>query len=173
MRLQDFLNSATNSAPVKHIKIKVQGEGTNKSGKVSGTVDATLVFVSETERAEAIRDAHKVVREGNLAEVTLENEIAFQVLHRALRDSTSDNYIVPFAESVKGLKNALVLVEAQRVYNEYSNFMEEEYPPSVDSKQFEELVKEAEGKSLAALLSEYGSSAIRQALPSLAVRFGK
>lgn len=176
MKLGDFLSQAGSStpAPTKPVKFKILGRGPMGEQLVCDA-EASLVFVDEHQRQEAIRDSHKAQRALYGADPVppdrLDDEISYQFLLRALR--TVEDPRVAFAASVRELRNALTLRTAGELMQTYNAFAAEEFPDAIDQKEFDDLVKEAESKSLAVLLSECGFSRIYRALPSLAGRFGK
>lgn len=179
MRLGDhFLNPATSRvAPVKHVKFKVVGLSLANGEPLIADAEATFVFCDESQRQLAFRDAHKEMKalygDAHIPQERLNEEILYQFLFRALRESSSDGYRVMFANSVKELKNALVYKTAAELDEQYNAWIDEEFPSDLDAGEFEELIKDAEGKSLAVLLKESGFYKIRRALPSLAIRFGR
>ena len=179
MNLDDFLASAGGAfpAPVKHVKFRAIGRNPSGPDLMAVEVEATLVFVSESERQQVHRDAwaemRKLYKDDPIPPSRIEDEIIYHFLFKALRDSSSQSYIAPFARSVEGLKKALVITTATEVYSEYQAFVRDEFPERMDAEEFKALVDAAEKKSLADLLSGPESYSIRRALPSLAAHFGQ
>lgn len=176
MKLSDFLNAQGRArpAPTRPINFKVLGRDQRASVMVADA-SAELAFVPEGARQEALRDADKIVMDayGSATVPTdrREDERAYHVLYRALRDK--DDPRQPFADSISELKGALVLPEAQRLYNEYKQFEAEEFPDIVDAEMFERMVEEAKKNSLSDLLSSFGFDVVRRSMPGLISRLGK
>lgn len=173
MKLHDFLTAQGRSrpAPTRPVTFKVLGVDQRMQGLVA-EAQAELAFVPESVRQEALRDAERVIREtygeDSIPDDRREDERSYHVLHRALRDK--DDVRQPFADSVKELKNALVLSEARRLWIAYQQFVEEEFPDIVDAETFERLVEESKKTSLPALLSSFGFDAVRRSMPGLLAR---
>jgi hypothetical protein len=142
---------------------------------MSAEVTATLAYVDEFQRAEALAAAEKSVRSrfptGPLPEVQLGNEETYQILFRALRDAEDPKR--PFADSVDELRLSIVKPVAAWLYREYELLIEEEFPTIPTDEQFDELVADAEKKSLRALLTSMGFLRLARALPSLAAHFAR
>ena len=176
MKLGDFLSQAGSStpAPTKPVKFKVLGIN-GEGQQVTAEAEAVIVFVDEHARQEAIREAHKDVRERwkneDVPPDRLDDEITYQFLLKALR--TADDPRRSFCASARELRNALTLRVCGSLMQQYRAFADEEFPDDVDNATLEELIKEAEKKSFADLISARGFSLIHRALPFLAARFGK
>lgn len=173
MRLGDFLSAAR---PIPHKPIKFKAIGKDPSGNVATTdVDAVFVFVDEHERqrarVEAMEALKKEYKDAEPPPAVVSDEIAYHFLFRALRDAQDER--ITLAESVRALKNALVAKEAARLDEEYNAWIDLEYPDSVTAEEFEKMKQEAKSLFFADLLTAYGFSAIRKALPSLARAYGK
>jgi hypothetical protein len=173
MKLAAFLavHGRSLPAPTRSVKFKILGADVRKSGTVA-PAEAEIAFVSETSRQEALRNADAAIAteyEGQLPSGDRrEDERMYHVLHRALRDK--DDVRQPFAESPDELKAALVLPEAARIWREYLQFVDEEFPEWVDAETFEKLVAESKKTSLPDLLSSFGSDVVRRSMPGLLSR---
>jgi hypothetical protein len=173
MKLNDFLTAQGRSrpAPTRPVNFKVLGVNGQMAGLVADA-GAELAFVPEAARQEALRDANRAVAEAYVdqpvPEERRDDEGKYHVLFRALRDK--DDVRQPFADSVKELKNALVLPEAARLWREYHQFVDEEFPDAVDADTFEKLVEEARRSFLSDLLSRFGFDAVRRSMPGLLAR---
>lgn len=172
MQLSDFLDPATHSAatpaPTRTVRFKLA------NARVVANATAELAFVVDEKRLEALRDADKHIAKTYSAEPSVSarwDEEMYFILQRALRDS--DDVEKPFARTPLELRNALVFVEARRVYDEYLRFVREEFPADFSPEEFLEIVEDAKKKPLPILLSERGSEQIRSVLPSLVAHFGK
>jgi hypothetical protein len=176
MKLHDFLTAQgrAHPSPTRPVAFKVLGVDGQMQGLVADAA-AELAFVPEAARQEGLRDAERAVREqyGEDAapEDRRDDEGKYHVLFRALRDK--DDVRQPFADSVKELKNALVLPEAARLWREYHQFVDEEFPDAVDAETFEKLVEAAKTSFLPALLSSFGFDAVRRSMPGLLARLRK
>lgn len=153
MRLADFLNSPNRSksaipAPTQPVTFKALGRDPHGEEYLV-ECKATLGLVDENRRDEAIDDTEARMRakypDGTAPEEKRRNEMAYQVLLRAMRDA--DDTRVQFAASVDELRSALVMPEATRLYGEYVRFVEEEFPAAPTTKQFQALTREAEKNS--------------------------
>lgn len=138
---------------------------------LAADVRALLQFVSETDRAEANRDADRVVnstlKPGETApETAREDERALHVLFRALRDIDPPHG--PLCRTVDELRGALTLPAAQDLWAEYQRYLSEEFPPYVDPVEFGKIVEAAKSKSFLTLPEGLDSVAVRRSLPSLA-----
>lgn len=102
---------------------------------------AALVFVSEAQRQDALRDAAaNLPRGGNL-----EDEENYWVLMAALRDA--DNPVMPFVpgNDVKMLKSALIIHQVRWLIREYKRFVDDEYPELITIDQKQDLEEQARG----------------------------
>lgn len=177
MKLGNFLERSRKGqatpAPTRPVKFRVLSKDSNGERTIV-EASAVLAFVDDEERREALIAAEKSLREefptGEIPSERLKEEYAYHVLARALRDE--EDTAAQFATDVKQLRRALHSMDRVRIYDEYVAFIADEFPEDVDQDTLEKLVEEAEGKSLRALLSDYGYSQIRAALPSLAARYG-
>lgn len=171
MKLSDFLSQAgghASLAPTKPVKFKVLGR--NQGGEqVVADAEAILVFVSEKERQEAIRDAHQELRrlydKMPVPDERLSDEISYQLLFRALRDSTDQR--VAFAGSVPELRAAMSLRVCSELVATYHEWVAQEFPEEIDEEQFQKLVEEAKKVCFFDLVSAFGSRTIQRAMPSL------
>jgi hypothetical protein len=176
MKLSDFLNAQGRArpAPTRPIAFKVLGVDGQMNGRV-GDASAELAFVPEAPRQEALRDAERAIRDhyGDqpIPEDRRDDEGKYHVLFRALRDR--DDVRQPFADSVKELKNALVLPEASRLWREYNQFVDEEFPDLVDAETFEKLVEEAKNHFLGDLVCSFGFDVVRRSMFGLLARLKK
>lgn len=173
MRLGDFLSGQ--SRPIPHKPVKFRAIGKSPSGEhVTFDVDAVFVFVDEHERAKArVEAAAQLKKDFNDAEIppsVASDEIAYHFLYRALRDASDTR--VHFAESVRVLKNALVARECARLDILYNEWTEQEFPDDVSDEDMAKMTEEAKQRFFGDLLSDYGYSQIRRALPFLAKTFG-
>ena len=170
MKLGDFLTRAGSSrpSPTRSVSFKVIGYDKQHVKHISDAT-AELAFVNETERQEALRDANKIVKEAyGEAEIPpgrRDDEAKFHILFRALRDT--DDVRQPLAESVKELKNALVLPEAIKVWEAYCQFVAEEFPDQIDAEMFQKMVEEAKQCFFVDLLLHFGSDVVLHAMPGL------
>lgn len=163
------------AAPTKTVTFKVVGRDAD-GRQIISDASAALVFVDEREREAALIESEKFLRtkfpDGvMLSADRLLDSNTYHLLQKALRDS--DDARKPFAFTVDDLKSCLQRNHAVKVYADYLRFVDEEFPEEVDSDTFEELAEAAGKKSLSDLLSQFGSSVIRRALPSLAARLSK
>lgn len=178
MRLGEFLNAmhrdGAPEAPTCPVRFKAIARGAHGEEYLVDC-NAVLAFVDESKRDKAIDAAEAVLRraypDGSAPAEKRRNEVAYQVLLYALRDA--DQHRTQFAASVDELRAALVQPVATRLYTEYIEFVDEEFPDEVTPEQLEEMAKEAEKNSFGDLLTSYGYLTIRRALPSLAARFGR
>lgn len=176
MDLADFLSTASRAvpAPTRTVKFKLIGSGSDSTRVI---VDATaeLAFLDDAERLEALRAAADYVKKTYKGEEPVMSrrydEEMYFILRRALR--RTDDISEPIARTELELRNALVLPEALRLWDEYQRFVREEFPPDYSEEETRELVEEAKKKSLIALLSERGSGPIRAAWASLVVASGE
>ena len=131
--------------------------------------EALFRFVNEEERADlsAKADAEVAKRyEGRAVPPDrLRDERTFYLLHAALRDADSPKDAL--AASVLLLRRALVLEEAQRIQQEYDQWIAEEFPPHVSDEEMKQLIEDAKKNSLADLLTSYGYKRTLSALRSL------
>jgi len=174
MRLGEFLSAAR---PIPHKPVKFRAIGKSPSGgPVASDVDAVFVFVDETERArarvDAIAELKKDFKDADYPPSVLSDEITYHFLYRALRDGGDAEYRVMFAENVRALKNALVAREAARLDEMYNEWVEQEFPEDVSDEDMAKMTEDAKLRFFGDLLSAYGYSRIRRALPSLAKVFG-
>jgi hypothetical protein len=136
---------------------------------------AVLAFVDEKRRDEAMDAAETAIRrvysDGNAPAEKRSNEIAYQVLVRALRDA--DDPRVQFAESVEQLRSALVQRVATHLYGEYLDFVDDEFPEVITPEQFADLVEQAKKCSAPVLLTSIDYWTLRRALPGLVAHFAK
>jgi hypothetical protein len=173
MKLGAFLERARKGqarpAPTKAVKFKILAHDGQGDRVVVEDVTAALVFLDDAERQEALDAADKAA--GDKSATLIAEERQYQILSRALRDD--EDYAVQFAKDAGELRRAMHSMERQRIYDEYVQFIADEFPDEISAEDFDKLVEEAQGKSLPALLSSFGYSRIRAALPSLAARFGR
>ncbi len=171
MQLHDFFTTANRAvpAPTRKISLRLLGSNAESAERLVADATAELAFVSDADRLEALRecDAHiqKIYKGVEPPSFRRFNEEVYFILLRALRDPEDVNK--PFARTPLELRNALVLVEALRAYDEHVRFMAEEFPPAISPAEERELVEEAKKNSLLALLSSRGSDPIRAAWPAL------
>lgn len=160
-------------APTKHVKLKLVQD-------IDGVLHvadapAVLRFVPEDEAEECRIAAEKELRQqfpdGNIPSDLLADSKAFHILQRALRDA--DDPRRAFALSVRELKSAMQQRVGVETWTIYQIWVAEEFPEQVDDETFEELVEAASKKSLPDLFSQFDSSKIRRAWPSLVAHFGK
>ncbi len=177
MRLGDFLNTTVEghvAAPLHPVTFKAIKRGKHGEEYVI-EMKAVLAFVDEKRRDDAIDAAEAAIRrvypDGNTPAEKRSNEIAYQVLLRALRDG--DDPRVQFAENVEQLRSVLVQRVATHLYGEYLDFVDEEFPEVITPEQFAELVEAARKKSLSDLLTSTDYWTLRRALPGLVAHFGK
>lgn len=177
MRLGDFLNVTVEgqvTAQTHPVTFKAIKRGKHGDEYVI-EVKAVIAFVDEKRRDEAMDAAEAAIRrvypDGNAPVEKRSNEIAYQVLLRALRDA--DDARVQFAESVEQLRAVLVQRVATYLYSEYLDFVDEEFPEVITPDQFAELVEAARKKSLSDLLTSTDYWTLRRALPGLVAHFGK
>lgn len=174
MKLGDILSGSGSCrpAPTRLASFKVVGYD-NAHGRVVADATARLTFVDERSRLDALAEVNADLAKTHKTEPATaarrSDEEIFHVLFRALKDA--DDPRQPFAESVTALKNALVISVARELWEEYSAFVAEEFPPWIDEEEFKALVEEAKKKSLSDLLSSPSSSQIRRAMPSLVAHF--
>src|SRR5437660_205856 len=115
MKLHDFLTAQGRArpAPTRPVTFKVLGVDGQMQSLVAEAA-AEIAFVSESLRAEALREADAAIAKEYggqpIPDDRREDERMYHVLHRALRDR--DDVRQPFADGVRELKNALVLPEA-------------------------------------------------------------
>lgn len=171
MKLGEFLSqqgAGARQAPTRTARVKLVGVDGQMLGRVADA-RAEIAFVPEAARQEALRDADRAIRDlygkDPPPDERRDDEHKYHILHRALRDC--DDPRQPFADSVRELKGALVLAEAARIWAEYCQFVEEEFPDSVDTETFERMVEEAKKASLPGLISSYGFDAVRRSMPGL------
>lgn len=174
MKLHDFLGQQARPAPTRTVTFRIMGNDSRMVGRVA-TATAEIAFVPEGVRQRAIREAEKAIAEEYAGEPVpadrREDERSYHILFHALRDK--DDVRQPFADSVKELKGALVLPEAQRLWSEYKQFEAEEFPEWVDGDTFEKLVEEAKKNSLSVLLSSFGFDVVRRSMPGVIARLAK
>lgn len=173
MILSDLLNSPK-AHHVNGRAIEITVIGRNQQAEVVQVQDRVRFrFVSEQERADLFAKADAVVNarySGRPPADRQQDERNYHVLHAALRDA--DNPSRPFAESVSALCSALVLAEAQRVFQEFDKWVDEEFPASVPEDEMAALVEEAKKNSVDALLRSRGYKQTLSALRSLAATSG-
>lgn len=177
MRLGDFLSTTVEgqvAAPVHPVTFKAIKRGKHGEEYVI-EMKAALAFVDEKRRDEAMDAAEAAIRrvypDGNAPVEKRSNEIAYQVLLRALRDA--DDPRVQFAESVEQLRSVLVQRVATHLYAEYQDFVDEEFPEVITPEQFADLVEQATKKSMRDLLISTDYWTLRRALPGLVAHFGR
>jgi hypothetical protein len=152
MRLADFLSVRNRGnatpAPTQPIAFKAIARDAN-GDEYLVDCKALIAFVDENKRDQAIDAAEAVLRAkyagGSGPDEKRRNEVAYQVLLRALRDA--DDPRVQLASSVDELRSALVMPEATRLYGEYVKFIDEEFPATPTPQQFDKLAAEAEKNS--------------------------
>ena len=152
MRLSDHLNAqvraGTTPAPTHPVTFRALARGTRGDRYVVDT-PAMLAFVDEDEREAALDAAEAAVRrvypDGTAPEEKRRNAVAYEILLRALRDAAEPR--AQLAASVEELRKALVQPVATRLYADYIEFVEREFPATPTAKQFEELAEEAEKNS--------------------------
>jgi hypothetical protein len=176
MQLGDFLQNAgsDNPAPSKTVTFKIVNSNPSTGELRQIEVTASLVFVAEHKRQEALRNAlletRKSFPDGNIPAARLSDEETYQILALALRDSDDPR---KFFSSVQQLKACLVRPVAEELISIYDAFMSAEFPAWIDKEQFEKLVQDAQSKSLADLLLSTDSLTVLRALPGLAYHFAK
>jgi hypothetical protein len=152
VRLADFLSgrNRANATPAPTQPVTFKAIGRDAHGE-EYLVDCKglVAFVDENKRDQAIDAAEAVLRtkypDGSAPDEKRRNEVAYQVLLRALRDA--DDPRVQLAASVDELRSALVMPEATRLYAEYVKFVDEEFPATPTPQQFDKLTAEAEKNS--------------------------
>lgn len=177
MKLGDILSAKNQAGLVpsvtKPVEFKITAKGKASGEHLTATVRAVLSFVTEEERAEAIKDAGDAVAkryaERAPGDSAMSNEIALHMLARALRDADDPRQM--FA-TVDELRKALVQGVATRLYSEYLAYESEEFPDTVSDATMTKLLGDAKKKSLVDLLYSYGSSLILRVLPTLAIASG-
>ena len=175
MKLGEFLSAGNQQpAPVKPVKFRIIGKNLDGIQLISDA-EAVLTFIDEHTRQEAIKDAQKecaaLYGKEPIPAERIDDQVTYHFLTKSLR--TTEDYRVQFATNANELRRALTLRVAGDLMTAYREFVAEEFPDFIDQEEFDKLVKEAESKSLAVLLSEFGFSKIYRAFPSLAAQFGK
>lgn len=179
MRLHDFLSQGrSRPAPTRPITFKIVGTDAQEMALV-GEATAVLAFVSESQRHEAFRqieadlakEYHGAEGAPDVPTARHDDECMYAILRIALRDK--DDPRQPFCNSVKELKQALVMSEAAEIWKAYKQFEAEEFPEWVDKDTFSKLVEDAKKNSLSALLSSFGSDVVRRSMPGLIARLAK
>ncbi len=168
MQLGDFLSTAGSvpPAPVEPVNFNVLHEDQGGERRKI-PVNAILVCITEKVRQKCLREALAHLRKEypqGIPPARLEEEERYQILAEALRDA--DDPRKAFS-SVVQLRNALVSSETAEVWAAFTVFMDREFPPSISSEEFAQLVEDAKKKSLSALLGSIESSKILRALPGL------
>lgn len=163
MKLSDLLDSPQ-AHHVRDRRVNVRVLGLNARGEVFKAEEApvALRFVNEQDKAEAHRDADRLVREqyadaGDVPEDRREEERIYHVLFRALR--CADEPAKPWADTVLQLKRCVTSREAMRLWNEYKGWEMEEFPAVLDPETFSKLVEDAKKNFLPDLLKSYGFNA--------------
>lgn len=152
MKLSDHLNAqvraGTTPAPTHPVTFKALARGPRGDRYVVDT-PAVLAFVDEDERETALDAAEAAVRhvyaDGSAPAEKRRNAVAYEILVRALRDPNEPR--AQLAGSVEELRKALVQPVATRLYADYIEFVEREFPATPTRQQFEELADEAEKNS--------------------------
>jgi hypothetical protein len=130
---------------------------------------AELAFVTEFDRQEAMRTAEKELKalygSEEISDDRRRDAYTYHILQRALRDA--DDVRTAFAGSVKELEKALVLPEANKIWSEYIQFCDEEFPDYVDPDTFEKLVAAAKKDSVSTLISTFGYEDVRRSMPGV------
>jgi hypothetical protein len=161
-------------APTRPVAFKAIGRD-GEGNRIVRDVAAVLEFVDEDDRETARIEAEKELRKsfpaGDPPADVLNDARAYRVLLLALRDA--DDPRKPFALSFPELRRSLHHLEARRIYLDYLDWCDLEFPSQIDDDQFDALVEEAKKKSFGDLLSSHDSLLIVRALPSLVARFGK
>ena len=132
--------------------------------------EALLSFVSESDRAEAHRQADEAINaryKGRpVPDDARSDERCLHVLQLALRDVDPPHGL--FADTPDQLRNALTLPAIQELWAEYQRYLAEEFPPYVDATEFGRLVEEAKKKPLPDLLDSFDCDFVRRSMPGLA-----
>jgi hypothetical protein len=152
MRLGDHLNAQVRAgatpAPTHPITFKAIARGPRGDEYLVET-PAVLAFVDEDKRDAALDAAEiairKVYLDGSAPAEKRRNAVTYQILLHALRDA--DEPRAQLASSVEELRKALVQPVATRLYADYVEFVEREFPSTPSTEQFEELVDDAEKNS--------------------------
>jgi hypothetical protein len=166
MKLDAFLaGGGAQHAATRTFKIRVVGKDPQENNVV-GETEVDIAFVPERYRQEALRDAAKALHEAfgdtPVPEESADSERKYHILLRALRDS--DNPKEPWCGNVTKLKNALVIREANRAWDEYCLFLEEEFPNQIDNETFANLVEQAKKVSLPDLIDSFGFDVVRRSI---------
>lgn len=158
MRLGDFLTSAK-PAPVKPVSFRVIGLSQKDGSPLIAEAQATLVFVNDEDREDAIKDAGIRLRErycvkdedGSIVEQLpipeqsrIEEEL-YQLIHRALRES--EDLSETFASSVAQLRRACNVHTLNYLSIEYNSFVAAEFPARVSKENMNALIDEAKKNS--------------------------
>lgn len=147
-------------------------------------IDAVLFALSEDDRELALVAARAAVRARHLDSppsdippVVYANEDAYQILTRALHaaEAPASGVLPTLFDSVDDLRAAVNAQTARDLFDQYENYLAEEYLPTIDDETYGRLIEDAAGKSLRALRSDFASRApsARTQLLSSVVRFMK
>jgi len=134
VKLGNFLKAAPHARPVNPRPITLRVIGKDEGFRpIVADARAVLVFVSADERQAAHVEARAALSKRfpnkEIADL-LDEEAAYHVLYRALRDADPGptGAYQPFADSLDELRGALVAEEAGRVWRAYQAFVAEEFP---------------------------------------------
>jgi len=152
MRLGDFLSAKNREgatpAPTRPVAFKAIARGAHGEEYLVDC-NAVLAFVDEQKRDRAIDAAEAALRraypDGSAPAEKRRNEVAYQVLIYALRDA--DEHRAQFAAGVDELRSALVQPVATRLYTEYIEFVDGEFPLVPKEEDMKEMVEEARKNS--------------------------
>jgi hypothetical protein len=148
MRLGQFLEASHTEreqpAPTKPVAFKII-KRLGRGQELVKQVTAVLAFVDEAKRDRAIDAAEaacrRVYQDGSAPPEKRRNELAYQLLLYALRDA--DEPRAQFASTIDELRSALVQPVATDLYDQYVQFLAEEFPAAPTKEQFDELVEDA------------------------------
>lgn len=152
MRLAEHLNAKVRQgavpAPTRPVAFKAIARGAHGEEYLVETT-AVLAFVDEERRDAALDAAEAAIRQkypdGLAPPEKRRNAVAYQILLHALRDP--DEHRSQLASTVEELRKALVQPVATRLYAEYCQFVDEEFPVTPATDDFEGMVEEAEKNS--------------------------
>lgn len=178
MKLGQILRSRNQPIAPRPVTFWVVGRDEHlRETKAKAT--AVLVYVDEDKREqlriEALSDLRKRFPDKIIPEAVVHDEIIYRTLFEALRDEDASDagIYLRFAETLVELRSALVKEEADRLDEEYGNYVIEEFPAAISDEDFAKLVDEGKKNSMSALLTSCGYENAVRVLSFLAGRRSK
>ncbi len=174
MNLGDILTTQGRAQPVHPHPVEFKAKGTNAELEiVTARVKAVLICLDEDQRTAArvaaLGSVERRFKDKAVPSGVVSDEEIYHYLFEALRQPEMVDGIHPkLAATVMELRGALVKNEANRIYREYVEYMEREFPENVSDEKWAALVEDAKKNSIPDLLTLYGYGPVSRVLNFLA-----